>query len=438
MGIFLRALSMKKIFITIVIGILIVVSLVAIGVSFSDLSKNEEQNKALATQIKQNVELKEKLSNIEYIIEAYGKKTNELNKISERLGTEEKRLQDEETELKKIKEELDKESEGIDSEEKKLNKEILRLKAVGENLTKTKKKLDDDERKWKEKNKPQVQQSKEEMPKELKDRKAQFNRDNDKYKNDIEKYKQDRQDLQNSIDEYQTKMDNYNERLRRYNDDCLAFNQEKSSFDAKNTEHNGKADEIKKLKNEKLEVENKISSFEKENPDIEAKYQELEKTKTYSIMIVAIFSFLVLALIIALIFVPLFKGGNERQRQEKKNSENNGAKVNPFDFSQSFRTDKLKIEEYEDKQLLNRLDAVLSKIVGLSSKFDDLNARINKIEEKTSDASTKHNEKTITQPIKNGAFEERLKQLEEKMKEIESIFDYEDETQKNDCEEEKS
>ena len=41
-------------------------------------------------------------------------------------------------------------------------------------------------------------------------------------------------------------------------------------------------------------------------------------------------------------------------------------------------------------------------------------------------------------PIKNGAFEERLKQLEEKMKEIESIFDYEDETQKNDCEEEKS
>ena len=439
MGIFLRALSMKKIFITIVLGILIVVSLVAIAVSFSDLSKNEEQNKALATQIKQNVELKEKLSNIEYIIEAYGKKTNELNKISERLGTEEKRLQGEETELEKIKEELDKESEGIDSEEKKLNKEFLRLNAVWESLTKTKKKLDDDERKWKEKNKPQVQQSKEGMPKELKDRKAQFNRDNGKYKNDVEKYKQDSQKLQNSKDEYQTKMDNYTERLKRYENDCLAFNTEKRTFDAENSEHNGKTDEIKKLKNEKLEVENKISSFEKENPDIEAKYQELEKTKTYSIMIVAIFSFLVLALIIAFIFVPLFKGGNERQCQENKNSENNGTKLNPFDFSPSFRTDKLKIEEYEDKQLLNRLDAVLSKIVGLSSKFDDLNARINKIEEnKASNISTKHNEKIITQPIKNGAFEERLKQLEEKMKEIESIFDYEDETQKNDCEEEKS
>ena len=429
---------MKKIFITIVIGILIVVSLVAIGVSFSDLSKNEEQNKALATQIKQNVELKEKLSNIEYIIEAYGKKTNELNKINERLGIEEARLQDEETELKKIKEERDKESEGIDSEEKKLNKEFLRLQNVKGNLIQNKKKLDDDERKWREKNKPQVQPSKEGMPKELKDRKAQFNKDNDKYKNDIEKYKQDSQKLQNSKDEYQTKMDNYNERLRRYNDDCLEFNPKKRTFDAENSEHNGKADEIKKLKNEKLEVENKISSFEKENPDIEAKYQELEKTKTYSIMIVAIFSFLVLALIIAFIFVPLFKGGNERQCQENKNSENNGTKLNPFDFSPSFRTDKLKIEKYEDKQLLNRLDAVLSKIVGLSSKFDDLNARINKIEEKTSDASTKHNEKIITQPIKNTDFEERLKQLEEKMKEIESIFDYEDETQKNDCEEEKS
>ena len=33
-------------------------------------------------------------------------------------------------------------------------------------------------------------------------------------------------------------------------------------------------------------------------------------------------------------------------------------------------------------------------------------------------------------PIKNGAFEERLKQLEEKMREIESIFDYEDDEKK--------
>ena len=444
---------MKKIFKIIALLILILVSLVAIAVSFSDLSKNEEQNKALATQIKQNVELKERLVEIEHTIVAYDEKTNELNKISERLGIEEARLQDEETELKKIKEERDKESEGIDSEEKKLNKEFLRLQKVKGNLIQTKKKLDDDERKWKEKNESSVKNptgeqpsgdqstgtsEKEEMPKELKDRKAQFNRDNGKYKNDVEKYKQDSQKLQNSKDEYQTKMDNYTERLKRYENDCLAFNTEKRTFDAENSEHNGKTDEIKKLKNEKLGVENKISSFEKENPDIEAKYQELEKTKTYSIMIVAIFSFLVLALIIAFIFVPLFKGGNERQCQENKNSENNGTKLNPFDFSPSFRTDKLKIEEYEDKQLLNRLDAVLSKIVGLSSKFDDLNARINKIEEKTSDASTKHNEKTITQPIKNGAFEERLKQLEEKMKEIESIFDYEDETQKNDCKEEKS
>ena len=423
---------MKKIFITIVLGILIVVSLVAIAVSFSDLSKNEEQNKALATQIKQNVELKEKLSNIEYIIEAYGKKTNELNKISERLGTEEKRLQDEKTELEKIKKELDKESEGIDSEEKKLNKEILRLKAVGENITKNKKKLDDDERKWKEKNKPQVQQSKEGMPKELKDRKAQFNKDNDKYKNEVEKYKQDRQDLQNSRDEYQTRMDNYNERLRRYNDDCLEFNPKKRTFDAENSEHNGKADEIQKLKNEKLEVENKISSFEKENPDIEAKYQELEKTKTYSIMIVAIFSFLVLALIIALIFVPLFKGGNERQCQENKNSENNGTKLNPFDFSQYYKT-------IYTPQENNRLEAVFSKIEGISSNLADLDRRLKKLEEnKASNISTKHNEKIITQPIKNTDFEERLKQLEEKIEKIESIFDYEDETQKNDCEEEKS
>ena len=438
---------MKKIFITIVLGILIVVSLVAIAVSFSDLSKNEEQNKALATQIKQNVELKEKLSKIEYIIEAYDKKTNELNKISERLGIEEARLQDEETELKKIKEELDKDSADIDSKEKKLNKEILRLKDVGENLTKIKKKLDDDERKWKEKNESSVKNptgeqlsgdqstgtsEKEEMPKELKDRKAQFNKDNDKYKNEVEKCKQDRQDLQNSRDEYQTKMDNYNERLRRYNDDCLEFNPKKSTFDAENSEHNGKAYEIQKLKNEKLEVENKISSFEKENPDIEAKYQELEKTKTYSIMIVAIFSFLVLALIIALIFVPLFKGGNERQRQEKKNSENNGAKVNPFDFSQSYKTICTPQEN-------NRLEAVFSKIEGISLNLADLDRRLKKLEEnKVSNIYTKHNEKTITQPIKNGAFEERLKQLEEKIEKIESIFDYEDETQKNDCEEEKS
>ena len=423
---------MKKIFITIVLGILIVVSLVAIAVSFSDLSKNEEQNKALATQIKQNVELKEKLSNIEYIIEAYGKKTNELNKINERLGTEEKRLQDEKTELKKIKEELDKESEGIDSEEKKLNKEFLRLKAVWESLTKTKKKLDDDERKWKEKNKPQVQQSKEGMPKELKDRKAQFNRDNGKYKNDVEKYKQDRQELQNSIDEYQTKMDNYTERLRRYNDDCLAFNQEKSSFDAKNTEHNGKADEIKKLKNEKLEVENKISSFEKENPDIEAKYNEFQKTKSYLTMVIVVFSSLLFALIIALIFVLVFKRKNKSQHPKIRTTRN-------YDFSPSFRTDKLKIEEHEDKQLLNRLEAVFSKIEGISLNLADLDRRLKKLEEnKASNISTKHNEKTITQPIKNTDFEERLKQLEEKIEKIESIFDYEDETQKNDCEEEKS
>ena len=415
---------MKKIFITIVLGILIVVSLVAIAVSFSDLSKNEEQNKALATKIKQNVELKEKLSKIEHTIVAYDQKTNELNKINERLGTEEKRLQDEETELKKIKEERDKESADIDSEEKKLNKEFLRLKAVGENLTKTKNKLDDDERKWKEKNKPQVQQSKEGMPKELKDRKAQFNRDNDKYKNEVEKYKQDRQKLQNYEDEYRIKMDNYSERLRRYNDDCLEFNPKKRTFDAENSEHNGKTDEIKKLKNGKLEVENKISSFEKENPDIEAKYQELEKTKTYSIMIVAIFSFLVLALIIALIFVPFFKGGNERQCQENKNSENNGTKLNPFDFSQYYKT-------IYTPQENNRLEAVFSKIEGISSNLADLDRRLKKLEEnKVSNIYTKHNEKTITQPIKNGAFEERLKQLEEKMREIESIFDYEDDTQK--------
>ena len=432
MGIFLRALSMKKIFITIVLGILIVVSLVAIAVSFSDLSKNEEQNKALATQIKQNVELKEKLSNIEYIIEAYGKKTNELNKISERLGTEEKRLQDEETELKKIKEELDKESEGIDSEEKKLNKEFLRLKAVGESLTKTKKKLDDDERKWKEKNKPQVQQSKEGMPKELKDRKAQFNRDNDKYKNEVEKYKQDRQKLQNYEDEYRIKMDNYSERLRRYNDDCLEFNPKKRTFDAENSEHNGKADEIKKLKSEKLEVEQKISSFEKENPDIQVRYDEFQKTKSYLTMVIVVFSSLLFALIIALIFVLVFKRKNKRQRQEKKNSENNGAKVNPFDFSQSYKTICTPQEN-------NRLEAVFSKIEEISLNLADLDRRLKKLEEnKASNISTKHNEKIITQPIKNTDFEERLKQLEEKIEKIESIFDYEDETQKNDCEEEKS
>ena len=438
---------MKKFFTIIALAILILVSLVAIAVSFSDLSKNEEQNKALATQIKQNVELKEKLVEIEHTIVAYDEKTNELNKISERLGIEEARLQDEKTELKKIKEELDKDSVDIDSKEKKLNKEFLRLQKVKGNLIQTKKKLDDDERKWKEKNESPVKNptgeqpsgdqstgtsEKEEMPKELKDRKAQFNKDNDKYKNEVEKYKQDRQDLQNSRDEYQTRMDNYNERLRRYNDDCLEFNPKKRTFDAENSEHNGKADEIQKLKNEKLEVENKISSFEKENPDIEAKYQELEKTKTYSIMIVAIFSFLVLALIIALIFVPLFKGGNERQCQENKNSENNGTKLNPFDFSQYYKT-------IYTPQENNRLEAVFSKIEGISSNLADLDRRLKKLEEnKASNISTKHNEKIITQPIKNTDFEERLKQLEEKIEKIESIFDYEDETQKNDCEEEKS
>ena len=447
MGIFLRALSMKKIFITIVIGILIVVSLVAIGVSFSDLSKNEEQNKALATQIKQNVELKERLVEIEHTIVAYDEKTNELNKINERLGIEEARLQDEETELKKIKEERDKESEGIDSEEKKLNKEFLRLQKVKGNLIQTKKKLDDDERKWKEKNESPVKNptgeqpsgdqstgtsEKEEMPKELKDRKAQFNKDNDKYKNDIEKYKQDRQKLQNYKDEYRIKMDNYNERLRRYNDDCLEFNPKKRTFDAENSEHNGKADEIKKLKNEKLEIENKISSFEKENPNIQAKYNEFQQTKSYLTMIIVVCSSLLFVLIIALIFVLVFKRKNKTQHPKIRTTRN-------YDFSPSFRTDKLKIEEHEDKQLLNRLEAVFSKIEGISSNLADLDRRLKKLEEnKASNISTKHNEKIITQPIKNTDFEERLKQLEEKIEKIESIFDYEDETQKNDCEEEKS
>ena len=377
---------MKKFFTIIALLILILVSLVAIAVSFSDLSKNEEQNKALATQIKQNVELKEKLSKIEYIIEAYDKKTNELNKISERLGIEEARLQDEETELKKIKEELDKDSADIDSKEKKLNKEILRLKDVGENLTKIKKKLDDDERKWKEKNESSVKNptgeqlsgdqstgtsEKEEMPKELKDRKAQFNKDNDKYKNEVEKCKQDRQDLQNSRDEYQTKMDNYNERLRRYNDDCLELNQNSDTFEAEQSKHDGRSVEIQKLREEKAEIENKISSFEKENPDIEAKYQELEKTKTYSIMIVFIFSFLLITLIIILIFILIFKGGNKRQRPKKEGAINNGPKQNTHEVNESPSKDHTcKPNETENKLSRNNQNTLIDNISQINANLE--------------------------------------------------------------------
>ena len=418
---------MKKIFKIIALLILILVSLVAIAVSFSDLSKNEEQNKALATQIKQNVELKEKLSKIEYIIEVYGKKTNELNKISERLGIEEARLQDEKTELKKIKEELDKDSADIDSKEKKLNKEILRLKDVGESLTKTKKKLDDDERKWKEKNKLSVKNptgdqptgdqstgdqstgtsEKEEMPKELKDRKAQFNKDNDKYKNDFEKYEQGKQNLQNSRDEYQTKMDNYNERLRRYNDDCLAFNQEKSSFDAENSEHNGKAYEIKKLKNEKLEIEQKISSFEKENPDIEAKYQELEKTKSYLTMIVAIFSFLVLALVILLIFMLVFRGENKRVKASNEVTKKVEPKLDTHGTDLNTSTGRInKPNETENKLSRNNQNTLIDNISQINA---NLEKRLNQL--KNENAYLK--EKLEKLESENAELKETLKKLEE-------------------------
>ena len=413
---------MKKIFITIVLGILIVVSLVAIAVSFSDLSKNEEQNKALATQIKQNVELKERLVEIEHTIVAYDEKTNELNKINERLGIEEARLQGEETELEKIKEELDKDSADIDSEEKKLNKEFLRLKDVGENLTKIKKKLDDDERKWKEKNESPVKNptgeqpsgdqstgtsEKEEMPKELKDRKAQFNKDNDKYKNDVEKYKQDRQDLQNSKDKYQTKMDNYDERLGRYNDDCLAFNPEKRTFDAENSEHNGKADEIKKLKNEKLEVENKISSFEKENPDIEAKYQELEKTKTYSIMIVAIFSFLVLALVILLIFMLVFRGENKRVKASKEVTKKVEPKLDTHGIDLNTSTGRIhKPNETENKLSRNNQNTLIDNI-------SQINANLEKGLNQLKNENAYLKERLEKLESENAELKEKLKKLEE-------------------------
>ena len=413
---------MKKFFIIIALLILILVSFVAIAVSFSDLSKNEEQNKALATQIKQNVELKERLVEIEHTIVAYDEKTNELNKISERLGIEEARLQDEKTELNKIKEELDKDSEGIDSEEKKLNKEFLRLQKVKGNLIQTKKKLDDDERKWKEKNKLSVKNptgdqptgdqstgtsEKEEMPKELKDRKAQFNKDNDKYKNDFEKYEQGKQNLQNSKDKYQTKMDDYNERIRRYNDDCLEFNPKKKTFDAENSEHNGKADEIKKLKNEKLEVENKISSFEKENPDIEAKYQEFEKTKTYSIMIVAIFSFLVLALVVILIFMLVFRGENKRVKASKEVTKKVEPKLDTHGTDLNTSTGRInKPNETENKLSRNNQNTLIDNISQINA---NLEKRLNQL--KNENAYLK--EKLEKLESENAELKETLKKLEE-------------------------
>ena len=463
---------MKKFFTIIALAILILVSFVAIAVSFSSLSKNEKENERLNTQIQQNAELKDKVAKIGYTIEDYDNEDLSLNAEGERLGTEEARLQDEKTELEEIKKGLDEENERIEEEENRLDAESKRLIKVRALLDETERNLLADETAWKKektlnehnsdvtdangqtpdpqpptqnipdkqdknqdsskKTKKERTELKEDKSKTLSDRRTQLNSDKKKYNSNLKQYQTDRNNLNNSKRKYQADVNSYNIRHTRYEDDCLEFNQKNDAFKAEQSEHDRRSVDIQKLREEKVEIEQKISSFEKENPDIQAKYDKFQKTKSYLTMIVATFSFLAFVLIIALIFVLVFERKNKSQHPKIRTTRNNEPKLHEYDFSPSTKTDELKIEEYEDKQLLNKFDAVLSKIAGLSSTLDDLNARINKIEEnKTNYFPAKHNEKTITQPIKNGAFEERLEQLEEKMREIESIFDYKDD-EKND------
>ena len=389
---------MKKFFTIIALAILILVSFVAIAVSFSDLSKNEEQNKALATQIKQNVELKEKLSNIEYIIEAYGKKTNELNKINERLGIEEARLQDEETELEKIKEERDKEGADIKKKEEKLEKEYKRLKEVDKSLNDAEKQLSADEMAWKKENEnasderdpnipdtngqPQgksggntppkkTEEDKQKELKALRTRRANLNIAKTKQENAWKTYQKDVKELENSKQQHEIKENNYNIRQKRYETDCLAFNQNNDTFEAEQSKHDGRSVEIQKLREKKAEIKQKISSFEKENPDIEAKYQELEKTKTYSIMIVAIFSFLVLALVIILIFMLVFRGENKRAKASNEVTKKVEPKLDTHGIDLNTSTGCIhKPNETENKLSRNNQNTLIDNISQINANLE--------------------------------------------------------------------
>ncbi len=412
---------MKKNLIAIALGILIVASLVAIGLSFGSLSKNEKENETLNTQIQQNDELKEKLPKMEDTIVAYARETEMFNQIKKRIDIEEADLQKENEVLAKIKKELDKDNVAINNKTKNLDNEFIKLEKKRKSLTETEKKLISYENEYGEGYNGWVKRYR-----------TKFEKDKRKYNSDLKQYQTDRNNLNNSKQKCQAEMNSYNKRLEKYNNNCLAFNQKNEAFKAEEMVYKRKNEEIQKLKEEKAEIEQKISAFEKANPDIQAKYNEFQKTKSYLTMVIVVFSSLLFALIIALIFVLILKIKNKSQKPKIRTTRNNEPKLHEYDFSPSTKADELKIEEYGDKQLLNKFDAVLSKIAGLSSTLDDLNARINKIEEnKTNYFPAKHNEKTITQPIKNGAFEERLEQLEEKMREIESIFDYKDD-EKND------
>ena len=412
---------MKKNLIAIALGILIVASFIAIGLSFGSLAKNEKENEKFTTQIKQNDELKEKLPKIEDTIVAYAKETEMFNQIKKHIDIEEADLKKEKEALEKIKKELDKDNVAINKKKQSLDNEFSKLEKKRKSLTETEKKLISYENEYGEGYNGWVKRYR-----------TKFEKDKRKYNSDWKQYKTDRNNLNNSKQKYQAEMNSYNKRLEKYNNNCLAFNNENKAFKAEEMKYKRKNEEIQKLKEEKAEIEQKISAFEKENPNIQAKYDEFQQTKSYLIMLIVVFSSLLFALIIALIFVLIFKIKNKSQKPKIRTTRNNEPKLHEYDFSPSTKADELKIEEYEDKQLLNKFDAVLSKIAGLSSTLDDLNARINKIEEnKTNYFPAKHNEKTITQPIKNGAFEERLEQLEEKMREIESIFDYKDD-EKND------
>ena len=425
---------MKKFFTIIALAILILVSFVSIAVSFSDLSKNEEQNKALATQIKQNVELKEKLSKIEYIIEVYDKKTNELNKISERLGIEEARLQDEETELKKIKEELDKEGVDIKKKEEKLEKEYKRLIEVDKSLNDAEKQLSADETAWKKENEnasdeqnsnvldasgqtPQPQgksggntppkKTEDAKQKELRNRRNRLDAAKTKQENAWKTYQKDVKDLENSKQEQEIKENSYNIRHTKYGNDCLELNQNSDTFEAEQSKHDGRSVEIQKLREEKAEIENKISSFEKENPDIEAKYQELEKTKTYSIMIVFIFSFLLITLIIILIFILIFKGGNKRVKASNEVTKKVEPKLDTHGIDLNTSTGCIhKPNETENKLSRNNQNTLIDNI-------SQINANLEKGLNQLKNENAYLKERLEKLESENAELKETLKKLEE-------------------------
>ena len=437
---------MKKFFTIIALLILILVSFVVIAVSFNSLSKNEKENERLNTQIQQNAELKDKVAKIEHHIKIYNAKTQELDGRKQYLDIEEADLQKEKKALEKIREELDKESANIEKEEKKLGKEYKWLIGVDASLDKAEIQLAKDELELDKQNSnvpdengqipdPQAQGKSEGNPlakktedakqkklQALKDRRSILNKAKTNHRNAWKTYQKDVNDLENSKQKHEIKGNSYNIRQTRYETDCLAFNQKNDDFTRDQTEHDRRSVEIQKLREKKAEIEQKISAFEKENPNIQAKYDKFQKTKSYLTMIVATFSFLLLVLIILLVFVIVFKGGDRSQRPKNKVAEKTETKLDTHDFSKSstYKSEKT-IENNEVKENsqnifvddTNHINPNLEKRVKqLESDNIDLKKRLEQLEKEI-----------INLNNENKLFSENIKKIVSSLKELNKKVD---------------